>query len=358
MTGTGVLDSVGATVTIDGVERESVTVDAGATVHWSVSKEGYVTQEGDYTVLEDTVLPVTLKRQEYTITFKVSPTDASLTVNGSEVTLSGGTYTTTVKWGDTVTWSCKREGYESQNGSLTVDGDVTVTVMLEAVGYLSVSPAELTLPHDGGDETVTVTCSEGWRVDSHPSWLAVSKESGSGNGSVTLYVDSIGNTFTSRTGTVRFVSDSALTAQVYLTQEYGYFGVAYGHVVEKLSDSLTGSRRQDIELDFNPNYAYSGKVARLTLESDDWYRGSGYSEGGITQVTLHCSMPEETYERTLTADGDFGITDSSGLYSYDGGFQWQGMHTDDGPNPWKATIKAWDSDGNLLETAVLSVRFE
>ncbi|MCD8208839.1 MAG: hypothetical protein LUD72_12945 [Bacteroidales bacterium] len=126
-----VLNSVGATVTIDGVERESVTVDAGTTVHWKVSKEGYVTQEGDYTVWEDTLLPVVLKREEDTITFNVSPTDATLKVNGSAVALTDGKYTMTAKWGDTVYWSCGAVGYIVQNGNFTATGDRTVDITLE-----------------------------------------------------------------------------------------------------------------------------------------------------------------------------------------------------------------------------------
>lgn len=133
MAGIRFLNDVGATVIINGVEQEKVTVDAGTTVTWEVSKTGYVTQSGSQQVWEDTVVEVVLKRQEHNITFVISPTDADLTINGTKVTLTGGRYTVTAKYGDELSWSVSKDGYDSKSGTYTVgDSDDTVTIELGA----------------------------------------------------------------------------------------------------------------------------------------------------------------------------------------------------------------------------------
>ncbi len=52
-----------AKVVIDGEERTSVEVDLGTTVSWEVSKDGYETQSGTYTVTEDYTMDVTLEEE-------------------------------------------------------------------------------------------------------------------------------------------------------------------------------------------------------------------------------------------------------------------------------------------------------
>ncbi|MCD8208840.1 MAG: hypothetical protein LUD72_12950 [Bacteroidales bacterium] len=129
-----VLNEVGATVVINGVEQEKVTVDAGSTVTWEVSKTGYVTQSGSQEVWGNTVLPVKLKRQEHEITFVVTPDDATLTVNGVEQEKGAdGNYHITAKYGDELKWSVSKSGYDTKSGTYTVgEKDDTVTIDLSA----------------------------------------------------------------------------------------------------------------------------------------------------------------------------------------------------------------------------------
>lgn len=52
-----------ATVTINGEARTSLTADEGTSVTWSVAKEGYVSQNGSYTLNADHTETVTLVQE-------------------------------------------------------------------------------------------------------------------------------------------------------------------------------------------------------------------------------------------------------------------------------------------------------
>ena len=87
-----------ATVTINGEVRSSITADYGTSITWEVSKEGYTTQSNTETLTGDTTRNITLTEVQYTFTIVPTPADATVMINGvqqSSVTVSDGT---TLTW--------------------------------------------------------------------------------------------------------------------------------------------------------------------------------------------------------------------------------------------------------------------
>ena len=117
-----------AVVTINGTITNSVTVNIGTVIDWSVEAEGYTPQSGSLTLTENKTLDVTLAEivPEYTFTINPTPADAIVTINDvqqSSITAEAGT---------TITWSVSADGYTSQSGELTLTEDTTLDVVLEA----------------------------------------------------------------------------------------------------------------------------------------------------------------------------------------------------------------------------------
>lgn len=113
-----------ATVIIAGEERSSYTGIEGDTVTWSVSKNGYISRSGSVIFTQDVSMSVTLAVSR-TFTIVPTPSDATVTINGSPRT------TITVGDGDTVTWSVSKNEYVSQSGTQVVTSDVTLNIDLD-----------------------------------------------------------------------------------------------------------------------------------------------------------------------------------------------------------------------------------
>ncbi len=112
-----------AAVMINGIARRSAEVGDGASVSWSVSKEGYQTQGGAEIVRADKSIDVDLKMR---ITISASPEDAVVVINGEErnyIDVEPQTF---------VSWSVSKEGYQTQSGSLTVTTSKSIVVSLSA----------------------------------------------------------------------------------------------------------------------------------------------------------------------------------------------------------------------------------
>lgn len=104
----------------------SVIGKAGTVVQWSVSKPGYVEQEGTETITSDKTLDIVLAEiTKYTFTINPTPADAIVTING-EVRNS-----ITAEENTLITWSVEAEGYISQSGEYTLTENYTLAVVLE-----------------------------------------------------------------------------------------------------------------------------------------------------------------------------------------------------------------------------------
>lgn len=112
-----------ATVTINGVNTKTVTVEDGTTISWSVSASGYVSQSGSLTLTDDTTKTVTLV-QNFTFTINPTPSNATVTINGAT------RKTITAAKGTAITWSVSASGYVTQSGSLTLTANTTKNITL------------------------------------------------------------------------------------------------------------------------------------------------------------------------------------------------------------------------------------
>lgn len=83
---------------------------------------------------------------------------------------------------------------------------------------VSVSPTELTFSSDVSTQTVTVTASGKWYLDSSQTWCQTSVTSGNGNGEVKVTVSANPNS-TARTATISFTTDGTATASVSVSQK-------------------------------------------------------------------------------------------------------------------------------------------
>ena len=113
-----------ATVTINGTAQKSVSVDYGSEVSWEVSKPGYTTRNGTEVVNKDTTIAIELVIKQFTFTITPTPEDATVTIN--DVVQSS----LTADYGTAITWSVAKNGFESQNGSLTLTENTTLPVTL------------------------------------------------------------------------------------------------------------------------------------------------------------------------------------------------------------------------------------
>ena len=123
-----------ATVLINGTAQTSVSVDYGSEVSWEVSKTGYTTRNGTEVVNKDTTIAIELVIKQFTFTITPTPEDATVTING--VVQSS----LTADYGTAITWSVAKNGFEAQNGSLTLTEDTTLPVTL--VGSAAIKQVE------------------------------------------------------------------------------------------------------------------------------------------------------------------------------------------------------------------------
>ena len=106
-----------ATVMINGEVRSSITADYGTSIAWEVSKEGYTTQSNTETLTGDTTRNITLTEVQYTFTIVPTPADATVMINGvqqSSVTVSDGT---TLNWEVSKTGYTTQTGSYTINGA-------------------------------------------------------------------------------------------------------------------------------------------------------------------------------------------------------------------------------------------------
>lgn len=122
-------NSQGATITINGVEQNSITAPAGTLIEWEVSKTGYVTQSGSFLLSSETETPkvVTLEEEttEATVTVTATPNDSTITINGVEQNSITGTI------GETITISVTKSGYIPYTKTHTITETETIEVQLE-----------------------------------------------------------------------------------------------------------------------------------------------------------------------------------------------------------------------------------
>ena len=105
----------------------TITVDAGTNVQYTVSKNGYETETGILTVSLSYTENIILT-ELVTFTIQPTPNDANVVLTASGYTQSGNSIV--VSSGTTVSWSVSKTGYVSQSGSEVVSTNTTNPVVL------------------------------------------------------------------------------------------------------------------------------------------------------------------------------------------------------------------------------------
>lgn len=108
-----------ATVKLNGSELKEITVDYGTDVEVEVSKKGYQTHTETVNVISETSKPVTLEKENYTLTITTNPSDATVKIN-SEVKRE-----ITVPFETEVQVEVSKTGYETQSESVQVTETTT-----------------------------------------------------------------------------------------------------------------------------------------------------------------------------------------------------------------------------------------
>lgn len=109
----------------------SITVDDGVTVNWSVTKIGYETKSGQYTVNgSDYNMPVTIL-QTAMLAINPAPNDATVVLTAAGFTQINNTITVTV--GTSVQYTVSKIGYVTQTNTVTVTQDDMLNISLSIV---------------------------------------------------------------------------------------------------------------------------------------------------------------------------------------------------------------------------------
>lgn len=173
-------------VTINGEQRNSIIINKGDSVTWSVESPHYITQNGTNVIEEDTSLSISLEAEKYTLTVSAIPEDSIIKINdiiGNSITVD---YLTKVQI------SVSKVGYISYKEEYTVLQTETKEIELlpiEVIGYtnfgIEVSDtSEHTLnevPSLGGNISMKAYITEHYNNDtserkdvtSETSWTAI-----------------------------------------------------------------------------------------------------------------------------------------------------------------------------------------
>lgn len=122
-----------ATVTINGENRTTISVNKGEEVSWKVEATGYDAKSGTYVVQDDSTMNVSLDRTICTFTIIPTPADAIVIINGENRS------SINVEYGTMVTYSVAREGYHPQEGSKTITDNSTIPISLTKIVYVPFS---------------------------------------------------------------------------------------------------------------------------------------------------------------------------------------------------------------------------
>lgn len=118
------------------LEQNIIIVDHGTDVTWSVEKEGYTKQEETIKVEADEVKDVILEEieeeiEQVTITFNITPAEATLEVNDEPCPEKSKT----VDKGTTLNYTATAEGYDDKTGSVVADSTKEETVTMTKKQY-------------------------------------------------------------------------------------------------------------------------------------------------------------------------------------------------------------------------------
>lgn len=127
------------------VVTNSVTVELGTKISYSIEKDGYNTViVQDVEIISAEPINVTLKKT-CTITINPTPSDATVVIkksDGTQLASGTGTQIVTVEYGTSITWSVSRDHYVTQTGNInniTSNQNKDVTLVVKRVAFTPVT---------------------------------------------------------------------------------------------------------------------------------------------------------------------------------------------------------------------------
>lgn len=117
----------------------AITVPYETQVSYTVARTGYATQTGTETVTSTKTTPITLTKNNYTLTVTTNPADA--TINFSTGTVSG--HSVTVPYNTTITYTVSKSGYitsDTQTYTVTQTETITGPTLTPDTAILTVNP--------------------------------------------------------------------------------------------------------------------------------------------------------------------------------------------------------------------------
>lgn len=301
-----------ATITINGVQTDTVTVLAGAAAIITVEASGYLPYSNTVIVNKDTTLYVNLDSDYITVT----PSSFALNnmaTSGNEISVSTpGTWTAQApSWitlsstsgeGDSqITFSVEENPdtiervdtiiFTSQTGITAI---VSVEQEAKESESLSVSPSSVVLANEGGSFTLSITSNTSWTITSSGDiTLSFSQTSGEGNATVTVTYTQSSTMTDYRSGTITVTTTSGeKRSTVSLRQNPGTPVVTISPT--ELSGRLGNNFTFLVTVNEYTDYLY--------VAAKDFAYGS---TSGITTISLQGSK-----EHAITEDGKYSVMPS------------------------------------------------
>ncbi len=200
---------------------------------------------------------------------------------------------------------------------------------------IAISATELTFDAAGGNQTLTVTATRDWMVETDADWVVVSPESGSASSEAqTVTVSVLENTGLDREASLKFTI--GMKSKYLTVAQAGPGGSAEALVVysndydKEVAEKTYGSGSSWPYLDqfdgwmnatgtgsANVEYAYSGMSARANSTSNSNY--SDYAGSGNNNMFFGKSAYLATKNIALGGAKDFSLTFGTEKYSQDNG---------------------------------------
>lgn len=210
------------------------------------------------------------------------------TINYEISSLSSWTSSSNQGWCTPTTTSGSAGYYNSTNGAtanvtanssytpryatITVtDGSNSATVVVKQNGitpYLYVSPNNITYSSSGGGQNVNISSDSNWVASTSNSWLTISPNSGTGNGSITITATP--NGLTSRTGNV-IVSRGSLQQSITVFQAASGSFWCTPTMTTSGTNGITNVTLNTINRTSANNEAYINTGVGTTLKKDSTY---------------------------------------------------------------------------------------
>lgn len=154
-----VISPLDAVVTINGETTNSIIIDKGSEVTWSVEAPHYESKNGTQTINEDTVVDVTLVANKYTLTINPTPTDAVVELNG-EVKNS-----ITADYNTDVSIKVSKKGYKTYTGKYKLTQTETKDIVLEVEEFVNINPDYMEFTSGGESKTLQIESNTSWNID-------------------------------------------------------------------------------------------------------------------------------------------------------------------------------------------------